>query len=37
MIANATRAEADGYAAFVIGHFQEPALREAREYRSFFG
>jgi allantoin racemase len=30
VIANAIRAEEEGYAAFVIGHVQEPALREAR-------
>jgi allantoin racemase len=30
VIANALAAEKQGYAAFVIGHFQEPALREAR-------
>jgi Asp/Glu/hydantoin racemase len=30
VIANAISAEQQGYAAFVIGHFQEPALREAR-------
>ncbi len=30
VIANAITAQERGYAAFVIGHFQEPALREAR-------
>lgn len=30
VIRNALTAEAQGYDAFVIGHFQEPALREAR-------
>lgn len=29
-IRNALQAERDGYAAFVIGHFQEPGLREIR-------
>ena len=30
VIANAVSAQEEGYDAFVIGHFQEPALREAR-------
>src|SRR2546423_15239961 len=30
VIANALTAQEEGYGAFVIGHFQEPALREAR-------
>jgi Asp/Glu/hydantoin racemase len=30
VIANALTAQEEGYAAFVIGHFQEPALAEAR-------
>lgn len=30
VIANALSAQEQGYAAFVLGHFQEPALREAR-------
>jgi Asp/Glu/hydantoin racemase len=30
VIANALAAERDGYDAFVIGHFQEPGLSEAR-------
>jgi allantoin racemase len=30
VIANAISAQEQGYGAFVIGHFQEPALREAR-------
>lgn len=30
VIANAISAQEQGYAAFVIGHFQEPGLREAR-------
>lgn len=30
VIANAISAQEQGYAAFVIGHFQEPALRETR-------
>jgi Asp/Glu/hydantoin racemase len=30
VIANALAAQERGFAAFVMGHFQEPALREAR-------
>lgn len=30
VIANAIRAQEEGYDAFVIGHFQEPGLREVR-------
>jgi Asp/Glu/hydantoin racemase len=30
VIRNAIRAEQQGYAAFVIGHFQEPGLHECK-------